>query len=185
MTRTEAWLFHSANALVAGTGLVYAWMAYLAESDDPYAVVNHPLQPAAQHLHVLVAPALVFMAGVLWQRHVWARLRSDGRERRRSGTSLAASLIPMVLSGYLIQTASDEGWRTAWVAIHLATSALWIAGSLVHVVARRAARRARESEPIPAPEPAFRRARRGNPDQTAVPSSDDSSSPAAARPTRG
>jgi hypothetical protein len=141
MTRLEAWLFHSSNALVAATGLVYAWMAYLLEPDDPYAIVNHPLQPATQHLHVLVAPALVFMGGVLWQRHAWGRLRSGARARRRSGLSLIAALAPMVLSGYLIQTASSPSWRAAWVAVHLATSALWIAGSLVHVARRRATER--------------------------------------------
>jgi hypothetical protein len=170
MTRTEAWLFHSSNVLVAGTGLVYAWMIWLVEPDDPYAVVNHPLQPTLQHLHVLVAPALVFMGGVLWQRHVWARLRGEGRDRRRSGTSLALTLAPMVVSGYLIQTASDEGWRAAWVVVHLATSALWIAGSLVHVVVRRAVR-ARERD-------------EGR-SQTGEPTSGASSSPGTASPTLG
>jgi hypothetical protein len=150
VTRTEAWLFHASNALVCATGLVYAWMAWLVEPEDPYAVVNHPLQPEVQHLHVLVAPALIFMAGVVWQRHAWAKLQGGGRDRRRSGLSLILTLAPMVASGYLIQTASDERWRNAWVVVHLVTSALWLAGSLVHVFARAlAARRAVSTNEVP------------------------------------
>ena len=33
-------------------------MAYVAESDDPDALVNHPLQPDVQHAHVIAAPLL-------------------------------------------------------------------------------------------------------------------------------
>ena len=57
------------------------------------------------------------------------------------------TLLPMVVSGYLIQTTVGEGWRTAWIAVHLAASALWLAGYAGHTVAaikRRAARRERD-----------------------------------------
>jgi len=37
-----------------------------------------------------------------------------------------------VVSGYLVQTAVDGGWRRVWVAVHLAASALWLLGYLVH-----------------------------------------------------
>jgi hypothetical protein len=127
---------HAATFLVGGTGLVYAWMAYLLRPEDPYALVNHPWQPHVQHLHVLTAPLLVFAAGLLWRRHVWASWKLGVRERRRSGLGLALSLAPMVVSGYLIQTAVDETWRKAWVAVHLAASALWIAGYLTHQLTR-------------------------------------------------
>ena len=56
MSRFELWLLHTANALVIGTGIVYAWMRYALAPVDDYAVVNHPLQPLTQHLHILVAP---------------------------------------------------------------------------------------------------------------------------------
>ena len=113
MKRLSVWLFHGANALVGATGLGYAVCAYFVRSDDPYAVVNHPLQPTLQHAHVLVAPALVFMAGVLWQGHAWSRMRSGASERRSSGLALVAALAPMVASGYLIQVASGDAWRFA------------------------------------------------------------------------
>jgi hypothetical protein len=149
MTRGEAWLFHASNALVAASGLAYAWAAYLAEPEDPYAIVNHPLQPDLQHLHVLVAPLLVFAGGVVWRSHVAAKLRGNGTTRRTSGWTLLVALAPCAMSGYAIQVATEDSWRFAFVAVHLVTSALWIAGSLVHVLARRSERAAAQDAPLP------------------------------------
>jgi hypothetical protein len=134
VSRAEAWFLHLSNLLVGGTGLVYAWMVYLVPPADPYAVVNHPWQPAVQHLHILVAPLLVFAAGLVWHRHAWAKWRRGGERRRRSGLSLILALAPMVASGYLIQTAVDGGWRRTWAIVHLAASGLWLAGYLAHQV---------------------------------------------------
>lgn len=134
MSRFEAWTVHLSCLLVGGTGLVYAWMRYFSEASDPYAVVNHPLQPAAQHLHVLVAPLLVFAAGIIWREHVWKHWRRGVPKRRRSGASLMLTLVPMVLSGYLIQTTVNETWRGIWVAVHLATSGLWLLAYAGHQV---------------------------------------------------
>ena len=132
MNRFEAWMLHVSNLLVGGTGLVYAWMVFLTKPTDPYAVVNHPLQPQLQHLHILVAPLLVFTAGLIWRRHVWWQWRRGAGERRRSGLSLALFLMPMIVSGYLIQTAVDDDWRKIWVIVHLVASGLWLAGYLAH-----------------------------------------------------
>lgn len=123
-----------AALLVGGTGLVYAWMRYLVRPADPFAVVNHPLQPTVQHLHILVAPLLVFAAGLVWQRHAWSHWQRGVERRRRSGGSLIFTLVPMVVSGYLIQTAVEGGWRRTWVIVHLATSGLWLLGYLGHQV---------------------------------------------------
>ena len=132
MSRFEAWTLHVSNLLVGGTGLVYAWMVYLAKPADPYAVVNHPFQPQTQHLHILAAPLLVFATGLIWRRHVWAGWRRGGAESRRSGLSLALLLAPMIVSGYLLQTAVDGDWRKIWAGVHLAASILWLLGYLVH-----------------------------------------------------
>lgn len=134
MSRFEAWAIHLSTLLVGGTGLVYAWMAYLVRPADPYAIVNHPLQPQAQHLHVLVAPLLVFAVGLIWQRHIGPHWSRGVRKGRRSGMGMVLTLVPMVTSGYLIQTAVDGSWRKAWVAVHLIASALWLAGYLAHQV---------------------------------------------------
>jgi hypothetical protein len=132
LSRGEAWFLHLSSLLVGGTGLVYAWMIYLVRPSDPYALVNHPWQPQVQHLHILVAPLLVFAAGLIWRRHVWAGWKKGGRDRLKSGVSLALTLVPMVISGYLIQTAVEESWRHAWVIVHLMASGLWLVGYLLH-----------------------------------------------------
>ncbi|MCB1032965.1 MAG: hypothetical protein KDD47_03920, partial [Acidobacteria bacterium] len=116
------------------------WFLYGMTSDDPYSVVNHPLQPHAQHLHVLFAPLLVFVVGYSWRRHIGPRLRLPGLRGYASGLELALSLVPMVVSGYLIQIAVDLGWRQIWVIVHLAASVLWIAGYLVHQLRARKTR---------------------------------------------
>lgn len=136
MSRFEAWLLHLGSLLVGGTGLVYAGMRYLAVPADPEAVVGHPWQPAVQHLHVLTAPLLVLAVGALFHAHAWTALRLGVRDGRASGLVLLASALPMIASGYLLQTAVDPGWRRLWVAVHLVSSGLWIAGHLAHVARR-------------------------------------------------
>lgn len=164
MSRFEAWAVHVSSLLVAGTGLLYGFLRYFAESDDPYSIVNHPWQPLFQHLHILLAPLLVFAAGFIWREHVWKHWRQGVRGRRRSGVSMMLTVVPMVVSGYLIQTAVDPGWRTAWVVVHVATSLLWVGAYGGHLAAPALARRRRrlaaaqaavQADPIDAGRPAI------------------------------
>jgi len=136
LSRFEALFLNLSILLVGGTGLVYAWMIYLVHPSDPDALVNHPWQPHVQHLHILVAPRLVFAAGLIWRRHVWGGWKGN-RKRQRSGLSLALTLVPMVVSGYLFQTAVEAIWRHVWVVVHLAASGLWLLVVLVHQVLPR------------------------------------------------
>ena len=135
MTRLEAWLLHLANLAVAGTGLVYAWMRYVATPADPFSVVGSPWQPTVQHLHVLFAPALVLTLGMVLRPHAAMALRLGMRSGRRSGLTILATAAPMIASGYLLQIATEPAWRRAWIAVHLATSALWLLGYAVHQIA--------------------------------------------------
>jgi len=149
VSRSERLFLHVANGLVGGTGLVYAAMRYLMNPTDEWSVVNHPWQPHVQHLHVLVAPLLVFAAGLIWSRHVSAKYR-NGHQGRFSGVGLVVSLVPMAVSGYLIQVAVDPTWRTVWVVVHIASSLVWLVVLMAHqvrtwLVPERA--RSRGSEP--------------------------------------
>lgn len=147
MSRGTAWFVHLATCLAGGTGLVYAVMRYVLRPTDPYAVVNHPWQPLVQHLHLLVAPLLVFAAGLLWHAHVWPGLRARGTAGRASGLAVTAALGPMIASGPLIQITTDEGWRSVWVAVHVAASVLWLAGYAAHQIGSR--RRRLVATPLP------------------------------------
>lgn len=137
MTRAEAFTLHLATLLVGGTGLAYGWMRYLAEPSDEFAVVNHPFQPAVQHAHVLAAPLLVFGAGLIWRRHVWTRVRSGFRPRRPTGLALFVLLAPMIASGYLVQVATDPGWRLGWAWVHGLSSLGWLLVYAAHLASSR------------------------------------------------
>jgi hypothetical protein len=124
---------HLANLAVSGTGLIYAWMSYLLQPVDEWAVVNHPWQPLVQHLHVLAAPLLVFAIGLIWSVHVLGKLQ-NGHRVRASGLGLMALFLPMAASGYLQQVAVDPEWRRRWVVIHVISSLLWVGAIVVHQV---------------------------------------------------
>ena len=141
MTRTQRWAVVLSNLLVGGTGLAYGWTCYFAESDDPFSIVNHPWQPHLQHWHILTAPTVVFVVGVLWQGHIAPMLRATQAAQRRSGLVLILMFFPMVLSGYALQVSMDEGWQRAWRWIHGSTSVAWLLFAVAH--ARRLGRRTR------------------------------------------
>jgi hypothetical protein len=133
VSRGQIVFLHLANLAVSGTGLVYAWMRYLLQPADEWAVVNHPWQPLVQHLHVLSAPLLVFAIGLIWSVHALAKLR-NGRRGRASGLGLMALFLPMAASGYLLQVAVDPEWRRRWIVIHIVSSLLWVGALAVHQV---------------------------------------------------
>ncbi len=136
MSRAEAWLVHLANLLVGGTGLVYAWFRYVATPGDPFALV-HPFAGLWQHAHVVAAPGLVFALGLVARSHAWAGVQLRVPHRRRSGVLLLGVAAPMILSGYLLQTAVELPWRRLWIALHLASSALWLTSTLIHLLGSR------------------------------------------------
>jgi len=127
------WIFHLANILVGGSGVVLAVMVYLLKPVDQWSIVNHPMQPVVQHAHVLAAPLMVFVLGILWAVHVTAKWQAGGPEGRKTGMVLAVMTLPMIVSGYLFQVAVEPMWRTVWEVSHLTSSALWLVILAVHV----------------------------------------------------
>ncbi len=132
MRRPEAWFHHTANILVGGTGVVYAYMLYFMTPEDEFSIWNHPWQGTTHDAHLLTAPLLMLSLGMLWANHARPRLRSKQRAGRRSGLFLLIHALPMIFSGVLLQIAVQDFWREAWKVIHLATSLLWMAGYLGH-----------------------------------------------------
>lgn len=126
MTRVERVLLWGSSAAVAVSGFGFAWTKYLVKSEDPFAVVHHPWQTFFLKAHVLSAPLLVFVVGLLFSRHVVRHWQSPSANGRRSGLGVVVVLLPLVASGYLIQTVTGErllGWL---VAVHLATGILYV-----------------------------------------------------------
>jgi len=132
VTKAEAWFSHAATVLVGGTGVVYGWMRYFAEPVDEFAVVNHPWEPTTLHLHILFAPLVIFACGLVWRSHVWKRVVSGFRSRRKTGLVLFAVFVPMAVTGYLIQTTTSLWLSNVWIWVHVGASILWIVGYVVH-----------------------------------------------------
>jgi hypothetical protein len=132
VTRFERWAVWITSVATLVTGVVYLWMKYLMVSDDPFAIVNHPWQPLVLKLHILVAPLLTFSLGVVALRHIWRHLKAGMREGRRSGLLAGVVVGPMILTGYLIQAITHEGWLKAMAYSHIGLGLLYGIALLAH-----------------------------------------------------
>lgn len=153
INRAQLVYLHLCVALTAITGIVFAWMKYAMHSSDEFAVVNHPLQPWMLAAHVVVAPLLVFGFGWIFQNHIWLGVRSGMARKRKSGLWSMWAIVPMVLSGYLLQVSTADATRKAMTIAHWIASALFVIAYVVHLLTRRAARSVRRDveESIPSP----------------------------------
>ncbi len=135
MSTAQRVVNHLATALVGFSGMVYGWIRYMMpESEDPFTLIRHPLQPWALDLHVLAAPLFLLAVGMILREHILARLADSRRRRgRRSGVLAAWLLVPMIASGYLLQTVTSEWWRLVLLITHLTTGMLFLGTYLVHL----------------------------------------------------
>jgi hypothetical protein len=130
----ERWAFGLLALALALTGFAYFAMKYLMSSDDPFAVVNHPWQPAMLTLHVLASPPFVLMFGIILNSHVMKKLRATKIPNRKSGLVSFATFGLMVGSGYLLQVASNEQWLQILVAAHVASGVVFTVAYIAHLV---------------------------------------------------
>ena len=149
MSRLEKVVTHTSTAIVAASGVVYGYMKYLMSTDDPFSVVNHPLQPWMLDLHVLSAPALLFALGLIAQQHILAQLaRGPGRPGRATGLVAISCLLPMVATGYLIQVFTHDTARLVCVVVHIGTGVIYTVMFVAHtVIGRRLTARRRAAAP--------------------------------------
>jgi len=132
VSRFERWAVWSTSIATTLTGVVYLVMKYLLASDDPFAVVNHPWQPAVLKAHILVAPLLTFSIGLVALKHVWRHVQSGMREGRRSGMVALVTLGPMIGTGYLIQAITQESLLRAMALSHIGLGLLYALGLVAH-----------------------------------------------------
>lgn len=134
MTRLERWCLWSSAIAMGLTGLGFFWAKYLVESSEPWAVVNHPLEPWFLKIHIVVAPMFVFAVGLITTRHILVHIRARIRKGRSSGLAMVWLMIPMVGSGYLIQVVSAEGWVTGLATVHIVTGMVFLLAIVAHRV---------------------------------------------------
>lgn len=134
MTWWERRGFNAFHVVVAVTGTAYLYMKYALTTDDPFAVVNHPWQPAMLSAHVVAAPFFVAFFGMLFRSHSFGKLRSRNPANRRTGWASVLGFSAMAFSGYLIQVASTPAFVTFSIWAHVAASAVFVAAYGVHLV---------------------------------------------------
>jgi len=135
MTKLDRNLLHGATLSVGVTGLAYAAFKHLMANEDPFSAVNHPLQPWALSLHILAAPVLVFVTGLVFKDHVMAKYRNGTPPRAKgSGVFVLAVILPAILTGYLLPVLADDTPRrlTAW--LHLGFGALLLLAYGAHLL---------------------------------------------------
>ena len=144
MNRFQRLFLWASTAAATSSGLTYFWMKYLVESTEPWAVVNHPLEPWMLKAHILTAPLMLFAVGLIATDHIWRHWKSRLPTGRRTGLVTAAVFGPLVLTGYLVQTVTLP-WLLAVVTwSHTGFGFLCAAGLVLH---RRALRRKRAVRP--------------------------------------
>jgi uncharacterized membrane protein YidH (DUF202 family) len=134
MKTWETWLSHISTIVVTVSGLAYLSMKYLMETDDPFAVVNHPWQSAMLSLHVLAAPVLVFVIGLIANSHIQKKLRSGVPTNRLTGISSMISLPLMIVSGYALQVVTATLLMQVMLGLHLVSSSVFAVTYVIHQI---------------------------------------------------
>jgi hypothetical protein len=132
MSRWQAWFSHMVTVAVGASGIVYLWMKYFMTTDDPFSLVNHPLQPYALSLHLLTAPLLVFAFGLIFESHIANRLRLGTPLNRRSGLISVFTFALMTGSGYGLQISSAASLSRTVLMLHLGSSGVFLVSYLMH-----------------------------------------------------
>lgn len=123
MNRIESFLLHVTTVLLTVTGLVYAAMHYLSKPVDPFSVVGNPWEQVVLKAHILIAPILVLLVGLVAHSHILLKIQSGSQSGKRTGILLVALFLIMTFSGYALQTVTDA--RKTVMVIHLASGSLW------------------------------------------------------------
>lgn len=137
MSRLQLVWLHVTVALTAITGIVFAVMKYLMKSSDEFSVVNHPLQPHMLAIHVVVAPAVLFVLGWTFSNHILPKYRFGNGRNRRSGVGQALLIIPMALSGYLLQVSVNETLRETMAWAHWIASGVFVVAYVSHLFVKK------------------------------------------------
>jgi hypothetical protein len=132
MKRWEAWWNQSALIAVSLTGLFYGIFKYFVPGSDPYSRVGNPLQPWILKAHILVAPFALMGVGLILRRHALARILSGETSGRKSGIAMLWLLLPLGMTGYLIQAFTAPGFARGTGYTHAALGLIFGLGYLLH-----------------------------------------------------
>jgi len=132
MKRWEAWWNHAAIVAVSVSGVAYGIFKYFVPASDPDSRIGHPLQPVLLKAHILVAPLAVFGIGLIFRRHAVARIQAGESYGRRTGTVMLWLLLPLTMTGYLIQMFVETATVTAAAWSHVGLGIAFLLGYAIH-----------------------------------------------------
>ena len=132
MKRWEAWWNHAALIAVSLSGFAYGIFKYLVPNPDPDSRIGHPWQPAIMKMHILAAPLALFAIGLIFRRHALARMRSGERNGRRTGAAMFWLLLPLAVTGYLIEVFVETAAVRAAAWSHLGLGLAFLLGYAFH-----------------------------------------------------
>jgi hypothetical protein len=132
MNRWQSWSLQITTVLVGLSGVLYLCMKYFMTTDDPFALVNHPMQGVMLDLHLFTAPLLIFCFGLMFEAHVQRKLRTGTPVNRKSGVVAAVTFGVMTLSGYALQVTASEAVGRAALVLHLLSSGVFLLSYLIH-----------------------------------------------------
>ncbi len=130
----EKRIFQLLLAFVTLRGVGYFITRYAIENDDPFSIVNHPLEPITFDLHIMLAPFLMFSAGVLMRSHAWEKFRSKKPPRRRSGIISAGLFMAMAASGYWLEVTSRTLLADTLRVLHIVFGVAFVGTYIGHLV---------------------------------------------------
>ena len=149
MTRFQRGLLYGSTFVAAVSGVTYFVMKRFMTPVDPWAVINHPLEPWALKLHILTAPVMLFAVGLITTQHIWRSMRSNLPTGRQSGLIAVGTFTPLVATGYLIQTFTSPTTLTILGWSHLMLGVACAASLLVHHTVLKGRRRRRRPGTLP------------------------------------
>ena len=147
----ERWNLWITTILVILTGVALFGVKYLMTPGEPWAVINHPIQPWILKAHIIVSPFMIFAVGMITVRHIWQHYRGGLARGRHTGIVTALVTVPMILTGYFIQVMTSMGWIKAMAIAHIVLGTIYALGLSAHQVAiqRRQPRDIRHEPPRP------------------------------------
>ena len=83
--------------------------------------------------HVLLGPVAVFAIGWVFGNHIWPAYRG-GAPNRPSGIVSMLFIVPMTISGYLMQVSVADATRKAFAVTHWVTVTVFVVAYVVHLV---------------------------------------------------
>jgi len=136
--RRKAALYLAFGALF-GTGILWLVFHYFLMRQGEFGLEPHPLEAWWLRLHGAAAFVMLGFGGLLWGTHARPALQQP--RWRVSGIAIAALLVLLAASGYVLYYAADDVWHDSARLVHWLLGLTLALPLLIHVIGVRRGRR--------------------------------------------